>query len=169
MKAGPGEDKRFCLGRPCGRGYLSGMDATALRTFIYDWTIGRGTPPASSDIGAHFGLPAREAREAMASLGIGKTLLCHPVTGEIWMAGPFAAEPTPYRVTGRRASWWANCAWDMLGIAAVVDEPVRIEAACTDCAEPMRLRASRRDGVHGEGIVHILVPAREWYRDIGFT
>jgi hypothetical protein len=164
-----GEGKRIRLARPCGRGYLPGMNATALRTFIYDWTIERGVPPASADIGAHFGVPAAAARESIAALNIGKTVLCHPVTGEIWMAGPFAAEPTPYRVTGARASWWANCAWDMLGVAAIVDEPVRIDAACTDCAQPMHLRASRQDGVRGDGIVHILVPARHWYRDIGFT
>ena len=148
---------------------LSSTDATDVRVFIYDWIVAHGEPPATQDIGAHFCITAAEARHAIANLNVGKTVLCDPVNGEIWMAGPFAATETEYHVVGAHASWWANCAWDSLGIAAIVDEDVTIEATCADCGDPMRVRVKRGQGVQGRGLVHLLLPMREWYRDIGYT
>ena len=85
------------------------------------------------------------------------------------MAGPFSAVPTSYRVRAGRRMWWANCAWDMLGIAALVGEPVEIEAQCTDCGQPMPMHIDLREELDIDAVVHFLVPARRWYDDIGFT
>jgi alkylmercury lyase-like protein len=148
---------------------LSPSVAANIRVFIYDWIIAHGEPPLTQDIGAHVGMLPAEARYAIANLNIGKTVLCDPMSGEIWMAGPFAAGETPYRVVGSRASWFANCAWDSLGIAAIVGEDVCIEASCADCGDSMRVRVKRRSGVQGDGLVHLLLPVRDWYRDIGYT
>ena len=68
----------------------------ALRRFIYDQLLSRGLPPSSEQIGEHFGVSTDDARQAIGSLKIGKTVLAHPTTGEIWMAGPFAARPSTY-------------------------------------------------------------------------
>jgi hypothetical protein len=143
----------------------------ALRIFVYDVLVDWGFPPTAAEIGAQFSVTAGEARDALRRLEIGKTLLTHPNGGDIWMAGPFSAEPTPYRVTAGSRSWWANCAWDMLGIPVIIGESVEVDAACYECGEPMRMRV---DGTAGpepaaQGIVHFLVPARRWYDDIGFT
>ena len=148
---------------------LSSSDAADIRVFIYDWIVAHGEPPHTEDIGAHVGLSPTGAREAIANLNIGKAVLCDPTSGEIWMAGPFAASETPYRVVGAHASWFANCAWDSLGIAAIVNEDVIIDTSCGDCGDPMRLRVKRGEGVQGDGLVHLLLPVREWYRDIGYT
>src|SRR3954470_7194217 len=113
---------------------------TALRRFIYDHLLSCGLPPSSEQIGEHFGVSVDDARQAIGSLKIGKTVLPHPTTGEVWMAGPFASGPTPYRVIGRQTTWWANCAWDMLGIPMIAHEEVRIDASCIDCGEPLALR-----------------------------
>ena len=146
------------------------IDPTALRVFIYDYLLARGVPPSNEQIGQRFGVAPDDARRAIKSLNIGKTVLPHPATGEIWMAGPFAAQPTSYRVIGRGASWWANCAWDMLGIAVIAGEPVRVEATCTDCGEPVALDVNPDGGVASRDlVVHFLVPARRWYEDIGYT
>jgi len=87
------------------------------------------------------------------------------------MAGPFAAAETPYRVIGRHIQWFANCAWDMLGVAVIANERVRIEARCTDCGEPMKLVVDPSEPPTDveSSVVHFLVPARRWYDDIGFT
>jgi hypothetical protein len=145
---------------------------TALRRFIYDELLSHGLPPSSEQIGDHFGVSADKARSAIGSLKIGKTVLPHPTTGEIWMAGPFAARPSVYRVVGSRLAWWANCAWDMLGVMVIVNEPVHVETECTDCRDPISIDATPEAGVLGptaEMVVHFLVPARHWYDDIGFT
>ena len=148
------------------------MNPTSLRVFVYDWTLSRGFPPSTSAIAAHFKTSVDDARQALADLKIGKTILTHACSGEIWMAGPFSSVPTPYRVFGPKVSWWANCAWDMLGVMVIANEPVCLETECTDCREPLTIDANPAQGVAQSMrnlVVHFLVPARHWYDDIGFT
>ena len=144
-------------------------DATAFRVHIYDRLLATGLPPTIRELANHYGASEAEARRWIAELKIGKTILPHPLTGEIWMAGPFASAKTPYKVIGERVTWWANCAWDMLGIAMISGETVRIHSQCTDCDEPMTLKAGPQQKPDVDGVVHFLVPARHWYDDIGFT
>ncbi len=135
------------------------MDTTALRIRIYDTLLATGRPPRLGN----------EERQQLATMKVGKTLVPHPQTGQVWMAGPFAAEPTPYKVTGA-VTWYANCAWDMLGIPFIAKERVRIVTRCAHCPEAMVLEASPAEPPSFEdAVVHFLVPARKWYDDIGFT
>ena len=144
-------------------------NATDLRVFVYEQLIGHGVMPSLADLARHFSVTADAARDAIRAAGLKKTLLPDPRTGAIWMAGPFSAVSTSYRVRAGQRTWWANCAWDMLGIAALVGEPVEIDALCTDCGEPMPMRVDLREEVDMDALVHFLVPARRWYEDIGFT
>jgi hypothetical protein len=146
------------------------IDARHLLVFIYDQLLAHGAPPTSSDIAAHFDATPDLALRALNMLNVGKTVLLNPRTGEIWMAGPFSAVPTPYEVSADGVRWWANCAWDMLGIPVVADRRVHIDASCTDCGEPMVFDVDpRQPTLDVEGVVHFLLPARRWYEDIGFT
>jgi hypothetical protein len=145
------------------------IDPVDLRVFVYDFLKKRGMPPSVPVVAAQFATSDEEARRSLASLNIGKTVLVDRLSGEIWMAGPFAAAPTPYEVRGRDTTWWGNCAWDMLGIAFVVDERVRVDARCTECSLPMRLEFGPTRPPVLDAVVHFLLPARHWYDDIGFT
>ena len=146
------------------------LDARAVRIFVYDHLIARGLPPTTMDIAARFGVEPEDARRMLREMRIGKTILPRPETGEIWMAGPFASSPTGYKVSGRATHWFANCAWDMLGVAAIVNEPVHIDVQCGDCAEAMSFDVDAGDAeLAGDSVVHFLVPAAHWYDDIGFT
>lgn len=145
------------------------IDLTALRAAVYEEIINTGLVPESATLGRVFGVGAAEVRAALASLRIGKTILVHPVTGEIWMAGPFSASETAYRVVSAGRAWWANCAWDMFGVPMITGEPAEIQTHCGDCGERMRIAADPGRSPNDDAIVHFLVPARHWYDDIGFT
>jgi hypothetical protein len=145
------------------------VDSAALRVFVYESLIARAHVPMATDVAAHFGVTRDEALEAIQGVKIGKTLLPDPRTGDIWMAGPFSARLTPYEVTGGARRWWANCAWDMLGVAALVNAPVDISARCTDCGDVIAFQLAPDDEIVPHAVVHFLLPARRWYEDIGFT
>ena len=145
------------------------IDPTALRVFVYDELLARGRPPTSAEIGARFATSAGDARRALAELRIGKTILVHPHSGEIWMAGPFSAVETPYRVESAGRAWWANCAWDMFGVASIARTRVTVHTRCTDCGDPMTIVCDAAAAPDESGVVHFLLPARRWYEDIGFT
>ena len=148
---------------------MAAVDPVALRVFVYDGLVDRGTLPSIAAIADRFRVAPNDARRALAELHIGKTILVHPETGEIWMAGPFSASETPYRITLGQRRWWANCAWDMFGVAALVGAAVRVDTHCTDCGEPIALVCDPARPPNEPGVVHFLMPARRWYDNIGFT
>ena len=152
--------------------------ATELRVFVYDTIASRGRPPASTEIGAHFGITPDDARGAIADARLGKTLFPDPQTGEIAIAGPVAGSPTPYRVTASGVTWFANSAWDMLGVAAMFGNEVTIESRCPDCGDPIKFILDPLSfpafrfpmgAADDRMIVHFLMPARQWENDIAAT
>jgi hypothetical protein len=143
---------------------------TRIRVFIYTHIAESGAPPAAERIADRMSLTVEDARAALEALAVNRQVILDRTSREIWMAGPFSAVPTRFRVHGAKASWWANCAWDMLGIPAALGQSARINAICGDCGAMMRLDVDRETGpVSNEGLVHILLPANRWYADIGFT
>src|ERR1044072_8062094 len=106
------------------------IDANALRRFIYAEIFANGTPPTSGRIASQFSVDTDVAHASIAAMKIGKTVLPHRKTGEVWMAGPFAAGPTNYEVSRDGKRWWTNCAWDMLGAAALLGLPASARGAC---------------------------------------
>jgi hypothetical protein len=141
----------------------------ALRARVYDVLLDRGLPPSCTELGAHFSESADAIRAALGAMKIGKTIQMRPDGSEIWMAGPFAAEATAFRVIGRHAAWWANCAWDAFGVAVIAGEPAHVATHCPDCDEPLELLADPARAPNEDLVMHFLVQARHWYDDLGFT
>ena len=81
--------------------------------------------------------------------------------GRIVMAHPFAAHHDGARVDAPNGTWWGNCAWDAFGIVAALGLD---EATIT--AQGITLDA---DAPPDDVTFHVLVPARHWWDDIGFT
>ncbi|MCL4298768.1 MAG: alkylmercury lyase family protein [Anaerolineae bacterium] len=82
---------------------------------------------------------------------------------------PFSAIPTPFRVHAQEKAYWANSAWDSLGIPAALHSQARIETRCAESGQPVSLEV-RQDRVVDRGdLIHFLVPFRHWYDDLVFT
>ncbi len=146
------------------------MTDDALRIFVYDHVIGRGTVPRSSDVSEFLGTDVGDARARLASLKFGKALVVRRSTGEIWMAGPFAGGPTQYRLSDGATTWYANCGVAMLGVAMLVGRPLLAEAPCVDCGHRITVECDpAQPPTESEAVVHFQVPVRRWYNDLGFT
>ena len=88
--------------------------------------------------------------------------------GEVLMANPFSAVPTPFVTEVGDRRWFGNCIWDALGILATLHANGRVVTSCAECGDAMVLEVS--DGVvSGDGIIHFALPARRWWDDIVFN
>jgi len=85
------------------------------------------------------------------------------------MANPFSSRPTDFRVAAGGKTYFANCAWDMLGIPAALGLDARIEGRCADCGDSFTLEIRNARLAPAVGIVHFLVPFKGWYEDLVFT
>ena len=89
--------------------------------------------------------------------------------GDIRMANPFSAVPTPFRVQAGGKDWYANCGWDSFGICAALHADGVIDSECPDCHEPIRLNVRDDRPDQTDLVFHVPVPAISWWDDIGFT
>ena len=100
-----------------------------VREYVYQTTVQRGRPPRSAEAAAALGVAPGEVLDAFRKLGSRKLLALAPESGEIVMAPPFSAIPTPFRVTVGDRSYFANCVWDSYGIAAAREHRLHIQVA----------------------------------------
>src|SRR5262245_7517069 len=140
-----------------------------VREYVYRTTRERGRPPRSTEAAAALGVAAGEILDAFRELGSRRLLALAPESGEIVMAPPFSAVPTPFRVTAGDRSYFANCVWDSYGIAAALHEDADIETSCACCGEPMSLAVRAGRPVPAPGIAHFAVPAAHWWDNITYT
>ena len=141
-----------------------------IRNEIYSSFVRTGIAPTPAETAAALGAAEEEVEAAMTRLHDAHALVLQPDGNGIRMLNPFSIVETPHRVEAGGRSWFANCAWDALGVPAALHADGRIESACPDCGEPLELEV--RNGALARGadlLVHFVVPARRWWDDIGFT
>jgi Alkylmercury lyase len=145
------------------------MDQADLRHIVYRKFLETGTAPGADDLARELAAPVEAIRAALESLQSEHALVLAPATRDtIWMAHPFSNVPTDHRVVANGRGWWANCAWDSLGIVALLHRDADIQSRCACCAEPIALTA--RDGlIRGTALIHFAVPPRRFWENVGYT
>ena len=139
-----------------------------LQNATYRGFVERGRAPTAGEIAATLGMPMDAVQAGWRRLQAGHALVLDE-SGAIRMANPFSAVPTPFRVEAAGRSWYANCGWDGFGIGAALHVNSRFETECPDCGEPIRIDIRAGRPIQEDAVFHVLVPAAEWWNDIGFT
>ena len=140
-----------------------------LRNLTFALFVQLGRAPTPEETGDAAGLPRTKIEDGWRRLHDAHALVLHHAVPEIRMANPFSAVPTAYRVHAEGRWWYANCAWDALGVCGALHSDGRIETSCPDCGDPIALDV--RDQVPDDRSIffHCLVPAARWWDDITFT
>ncbi|HEX5760424.1 MAG TPA: organomercurial lyase [Thermoanaerobaculia bacterium] len=136
---------------------------------IYRTTAESGRPPRAAEVAGRLGCDRGEVLAAFRRLNGRRLLALAPETGEVVMAPPFSAVPTPFLVRAGGRSYFANCVWDALGIAAALHQDADVEASCACCGEPMALRVRGGAPEPEPCVAHFAVPAKQWWDDITYT
>jgi hypothetical protein len=123
--------------------------------------------PSSAEIAAALSAAEPDVVAALRSLADAHRLALVPGTTLVWMAHPFSAVASDFVVRIGERSWYANCVWDGLSILALLgDGTLDTHSPATGELMQFDVRSRR---VHGDGLVHVLVPPRRFWDDIGFT
>ena len=139
-----------------------------VRTATYRTFVELGRAPSAAEIAEITGQPVAQVEASWLRLQDAHALVLQP-DGSIRMANPFSAVPTVHRVRAGGRSWFANCAWDAIGVCSALHTDGEIDTACPCCAEEITL-AIRATAPSDESLLfHCLVPASAWWDNIGFT
>jgi Alkylmercury lyase len=140
-----------------------------LRNLTYSLFVERGRAPTADEVAPWADATRDDVEAAWRRLHDAHALVLNLATTELWMASPFSAVPTAYRVEASGRSWYANCAWDAFGVCAALHVDGHIETSCSDCGEPIAVEIRRKRPDDESLVFHCLVPAARWWDDIVFT
>lgn len=147
---------------------LVDTELLAVRRATYRLFAELGRAPTQAEVAARTDRTATGVSLAWRELHDEHALVLDS-TGQIRMANPFSAIPTPYTVRVQGRSWFANCAWDAFGICAALHADGDIETACADCGAALNIHVRDEQPDSPSLLFHCLVPARSWWADIVFT
>lgn len=159
----------------------NGNAPARIRHEIYQHFIENAAPPSVGVLARSLKMPTVAVENGLRELEAAREIALLPGSTQVWMAHPFSAAASQYPVEARGNHYWANCAWDALGIAALLDADSVTVTHCPDCGAEMDLvvhEGGLSEIVFGpnrepvpldEAVVHFSVPARDFWNDVGFT
>jgi len=142
---------------------------TEVKLAVYRHFAETGHAPAVRTIAERLGVDAEAIQRSFAALRAARVPFLEPDDVTIRRAPPFSGVPTDHVVRVRERRYYANCAWDALGIPAALHAPAKVQSRCAQTGERLDLEV----GLDGPGpspwIFHSLVPAAKWWQDLVFT
>lgn len=136
---------------------------------IYRHFAETGGRPTPAEVAARVGAPAGRVQEAYLALRAKRVLVLEEDGVSIRMASPFSGVPTQHVVHSGGKRYYANCAWDALGVPAALRQPGTVHSRCEASRESLRLEVGRDGPPPSDWVFHCLVPAAHWWDDIVFT
>lgn len=140
-----------------------------LKLAIYRRFAASGTRPSAAELAGMLDVAVEWVREGFHRLRAQRVLVLESDGESIRMAPPFSGVPTQHVVTSEGVSYFANCAWDALGIPAALQRPATVHSRCEQSLEPLRLDVSTAGAGACDWLFHCVVPAARWWDDIVFT
>jgi hypothetical protein len=143
---------------------------TRVRRHIYSTVADSGKPPSVADLCDATDEHSGDVRDSLSRLATGRMIVLQPDSGEILMAPPFSAVPTPFVVETARHLSFANCAWDAMGVPIMLREAAHIVSSCACCGASMTLDVTPDQPPFARSaMVHFAVPAARWWNDLVYT
>jgi hypothetical protein len=140
-----------------------------VRHYVYDQTMKTTASPTIVETATALSTTSAEVQASFQRLADAHMLVLQKDTGEILMANPFSAVPTPFLTQIDGKTYYGNCIWDVMGIPAMLKRDAFIQTSCGDCGTSMTLRIVNGSLEPAIGIVHFAVPAAQWWADIVFN
>ena len=140
-----------------------------VRHFVYQHFAETSRAPSIDVTAAHFNISNEEASEYYKKLHNRHAFFLEPDTLTIRMVNPFSGIPTDFKVHAHGKTYFANCAWDMLGIPAALHTDAVIEAKFTESNETVEIKVKDGKVTNGELLVHFPLSFSHWYDDLVFT
>jgi alkylmercury lyase-like protein len=139
----------------------------AVRCCVYDIVLESGRVPARQDCAHRLSRTDAEIAASLERLHAAHQIVLAP-NGEILMAMPFSAVPTPFVVSSGTFRTYANCGWDALGVAAMLHCDATVSTSCSDCGDALEVSVAD-SRASGDALLHFALPVRHWWDSVVFT
>jgi hypothetical protein len=142
---------------------------TQVKLGIYQHFAETAEAPTLATLARRLGTDTGAVKRSFAALRVARVLYLESDAETIRMAPPFSGVPTQHVVEIGSRRWFANCAWDALGVAAALRQTATVHSECAQSGAPLRLHVATDGPEPSAWIFHSLVPAARWWDDLVFT
>ncbi len=151
-----------------GRGAPTDFD-WAVRAHVYRSFAETGDAPVVPALAAAVEATEFQIRDSLQRLFDAHEIAPLADGNGVWMANPFSGVQTDFPVQTPTMSCYANCAWDALGVPAILGTDGWTKTHCAESGEALEFGV--RDGQleTDDGVIHLVTPIRDAWVDIGFT
>jgi hypothetical protein len=139
-----------------------------LKVAIYNHIAETTQAPTVFDMASAVGMREKEVHDGYQRLAAKRVLVLESNGETIRMAPPFSGIPTQHRVRVGDKEYYANCAWDALGIPAALHSDAEIYSRCEQSKQPLHIVVQGRP-FPVPCVIHFAVPAAQWWEDIVYT
>jgi hypothetical protein len=136
-----------------------------VRAQVYRHIVASGVGPTAGQLAETRGWDPEEVTESLRRLGDEHLIATTPGEPRVMMAHPFSGVETGYTATVGGRTWYANCAWDALAVLALMGDG---EATMNQDGHEA-VWVVKNGQVSPTGVIHLRVPARDFWDDIVFT
>jgi hypothetical protein len=136
---------------------------------VYRHFAETGRRPSPREVVERVGSDVKSVLDTYRRLRAQRVLVLEADGSSIRMAPPFSGVPTQHVVEAGGIQYFANCAWDALGVPAALHKPGTVHSRCEQSGEPFHLNVSLQGPEPSDWLFHCLVPAAKWWDDIVFT
>jgi hypothetical protein len=140
-----------------------------VRGSIYRYFIHTTEPPSMNYLAESVHATEDEVADSLRRLDARHHIALAPGSLNVWMANPFSAFPTEYPAETPKGRYWTNCAWDAMGVPAIIDTDSWTRTRCQETGVPIEFGVKDGKLVAGNEVIHIAVRVSEFYNNIGFT
>lgn len=141
----------------------------AIHYAILSAIVDRGTAPGVEQLAAQLGCSVEQTAAALRSLADDHGVVLHPDSARIWVAHPFSLAPTGFLVRQAERSWWGNCAWCSLGIAALLGGAVTITTTLGLEDRQVTIHVGNDGIAERDLLVHFPVPMTNAWDNVLYT
>jgi len=142
---------------------------TSVKLALYGITAESGRIPALDAVVERVAATPTAVKEAYMRLRARRLLWLEADGVTVRMAPPFSGVPTQHQVMVDGIEYYANCAWDALGIPAALHRPGLVRSRCEQSLAPLDLNVGLQGPEPSPWLFHCLVPAAKWWDDLVFT
>ena len=143
---------------------------TSVKLSIYKMVAETTRLPSVAQVAEALGASVEEIQASFGRLHQKRLVVPEPNDPtRLRMAPPFSGIETPFRFSADGKDYFANCAWDALGIPAALHQAGTVDASDGYNDVSIRLQVGMNGPAPEACVIHFAVPAARWWKDIVYT
>ncbi len=145
-------------------------DARVRAAISAGFLAGGGAAPTADELSDLSQRSRDDVFDSLRRLERAGSIALRPGTLDLWIAPPFAAVPTLFRVHAGDLHYWASSAWSALGIAALIGGESTVRSSLGGEADELVLAYGPTGPVNpSTTVVHFPVPAQRWAESLVYS